>query len=210
MKRKILNILLIGALVIGLTGCGKNSEKKDTEQKSNEQEKGEIKEDITEQKKIGDTISLDFVEVTLDKLEVKNNYKFRREEKTSYGTNIRNASIEPETSDFKLVTLRGNFTNKTSGEVYTDNKIMYGIFEINGSKYSTTFAGFNTAEANRFFSIKPQQKVEYFLYAEVPSNVADNIETCKIKFGFQNDLNSFILDLNDLDYIYELNEIPTK
>ena len=95
MKRKILNILLIGALVIGLTGCGKNSEKKDTEQKSNEQEKGEIKEDITEQKKIGDTISLDFVEVTLDKLEVKNNYKFRREEKTSYGTNIRNASIEP-------------------------------------------------------------------------------------------------------------------
>ena len=52
--------------------------------------------------------------------------------------------------------------------------------------------------------------MEYFLYAEVPSNVADNIETCKIKFGFQNDLNSFILNLNDLDYIYELNEIPTK
>lgn len=212
MKKKFLNFILIGVLTIGLTGCGNIDSVKETNQQNTNQEIKEEKpksNDKKEQKKLGDTISLDFVDVTLDSLEVKDKYNFEYVEQKSY-TYTQTASLEPKTSDFKLVSLRGNFTNKFSKEIYTANNVMYGIFEINGNEYNANLAAFNTAEAEEFYGIKPQQKVEYFYYAEVPANVADNITSCKIKFGFKKDFDVKVFSFKDLDYIYELNEIPTK
>ena len=213
MKKKILLTILCGVCLLGITGCGNNnnnntnSVQNDNSNIDSNNQESKVK---SESKKLGDTISLDFVEVSLDSLEVKENYKFKYTEQTSVGKYIKNDSIEPKTSDFKLVTLRGNFTNKTSKDIYTANRPMYGVFKINGNEYKATINAFNTAEAERFSTIQAQQKVEYFFYAEVPTNVANEISSCEIKFGFKKDLDPKVLDFNDLDYIYELKEIPTK
>ena len=202
MKKKIFLSLLMLFGLFTITGCG-SIEIEDTSNTGGEKVKAESK-------KLGDTISLDFVEVTLDSLEVKDNYEFSYTKDTSYGTRTKKASIEPKTSDLKLVTLRGSFTNKTSNEIYTSNSPMYGIFKITGNEYTATIEGYNTEEAEVYLAIAAQQKIEYFFYAEVPTEVADNITSCEVKFGFKKDLGPIVTDFSDLDYIYELKEIPTK
>lgn len=157
--------------------------------------------------KLGETIEDEYIKMTLDTFEVEAEYKFRYETKTNVGTSIKNNGIEGK-SGMKLVCLRGKLTNKTSSDVYTSNNFVKGEMTINGNKYKTTLKCFDTEHAEHYTTMVAQQEAEYFLYAEVPENVADNIESCNISFGWVKDLDSrntvFATNISDLDYIYTL------
>lgn len=157
--------------------------------------------------KLGETIEDEYIKMTLDTFEVEAEYKFRYETKGSVGTSIKNSGIEGK-SGMKLVCLRGKLTNKTSSDVYTSNNFVKGEMTINGNKYKTTLKCFDTEHAEHYTTMVAQQEAEYFLYAEVPENVADNIESCNISFGWVKDLDSrntaFATNISDLDYIYTL------
>lgn len=157
--------------------------------------------------KLGETIEDEYIKMTLDTFEVEAEYKFRYETKTNVGTSIKNNGIEGK-SGMKLVCLRGKLTNKTSSDVYTSNNFVKGEMTINGNEYKTTLKCFDTEHAEHYTTMVAQQEAEYFLYAEVPENVADNIESCNISFGWVKDLDSrntvFATNISDLDYIYTL------
>ena len=82
---------------------------------------------------------------------------------------------------------------------------------INGNEYNARFECYDTEQAESYSKVAAQQKTSYFLYAEVPQEVAENIEDCVVQFGFTQDFESKpIAKVEDLDSIYQLSAIPTK
>ncbi len=160
---------------------------------------------------VGDKISLDFVEMTLDQFEVSDGYQFEYTDNSSAITITRKTSIDCS-SGMKLVCLKGSFMNKFNKEVFPSNDPAGGVIIINGNEYSTTFECYNAAEAESILNIVPQQQVDYFLYAEVPASVADSIETCEVYIGFVENMDPSVWarELSDYDYLYKLEAIPTK
>ena len=159
---------------------------------------------------MGETISLDYVEMSLERLEVADRYDFSYTEDTSVGTSTNSVSLEPS-GDLMLVSLIGTFQNKTNKDYYTSNNGVFGKMIINGNEYNARFECYDTEQAESYLKVAAQQKTSYFLYAEVPQEVAENIEDCVVQFGFTQDFESKpIGKVEDLDSIYQLSAIPTK
>lgn len=177
-----------------------------TESKQEENQKEEKK---AEQVNLGETLENDDIKMSLDKIEVEKEYKFEHTEKTSVGTHTKKNGIDGK-SGMKLVCLRGKLTNKTPNEVYTSNNFIKGEAIINGNTYKTTLKCFDVESAESHYTIVAQQEADYFLYAEVPESVADNIQTCVINFGNVKGLDSkngaFIDKLTELDYLYTISK----
>ena len=226
MKQKGLITLLAAILCFSLCSCGSNgasgsSESTETAETAQDngnsqaqEEQAIIEDDIATSNftdiSLGDSIDLDFVEMTLERLEICDKYEFSYTKQTTVGTSTQNASIEPS-AGMKLVSLVGVFTNKTNKDYYTSNKGVYGKFQINGNEYTAKFKCYDTETAESFLTVAAQQAVTYFLYAEVPQNVADNIDGCIVQFGFTQDFESKpISNVEDLDYIYQLVDIPSE
>lgn len=205
-------VVIVVALVVAFSGKGNNTTTQKKGQttgttQTTEDKKEEEQGTQAQQVKLGETTENDYIKMTLDKFEVEQEYKFKYTEKTTVGTHIKNNGIDGK-SGMKLVCLRGKLTNKTSQDVYTSNNFIKGEMTINGNTYKTTLKCFDTEHAESYLTVVAQQETEYFLYAEVPQNVADNIETCTISFGWVKDLDSrntaFADKMTDLDYLYTL------
>ncbi len=155
---------------------------------------------------LGDTIDLDFVKVTLDTLDVtKEGYHFEYTE----GNVTYQSSVEPDRG-MSMVCLRGKFTNKTNAEVYPSNDPLYSVFTINGNEYKGQLKCYLVDYAESCMGVAAQQEVDYFCCAQVPENVAADIQTCSITFGFQQDIvTGYIGGVDELDYVYTLDAIPT-
>lgn len=197
-KRKFIGVVaLILVASIFVSGCGKV----DVETTGT----GETNKKTVKAKdvKMGDSIELKFLKMTLDTVEVKDDYQFEYTEETSYGHNTKMGSIEPK-SGMKLVTLRGTITNLNSVEIHPYNNFILGEFVINGNKYKTQLKFYNVEHAENISDLTPQQSADYFLYAEVPENVANDIKTNVVTFGFSKDTEKYAMDLSDLDYLYKL------
>lgn len=199
-------IIVVAIVLIAVFGSkGNNNTTTIGAGTSTQQEQKEEKK--AEEVKLGEVVENDYIKLTLDKFEVETEYKFRYEEKTNVGKHIKNNGIDGQ-SGMKLVCLRGKLTNKTSGEVYPANNFVKGEMTINGNTYKTTLKCFDTEHAESHMTVVAQQETEYFLYAEVPENIANNMETCTINFGCVKDLDSrntaFADKITDLDYIYTL------
>lgn len=204
----IVAIVIVVAIVLVAIFSGKDKNEKSTNEiitvTSTQQEQQEEKK--AEEVKIGETVENDYIKMTLDKFEVETEYKFQYQEPMSIGgTYTKNNGIDGK-SGMKLVCLRGNITNKTTKDIYTGNNFVKGEMIINGNTYKTTLKCFDTEHAESYLTVVAQQEVEYFLYAEVPENVANNIESCTINFGNVNNLDAskYVADMNDLDYLYSL------
>lgn len=208
--KKFLYIVFTTLFIALLVGCSNNST-------NNEKEKFDESKKF-EEIKIGETISLEFGEVSLDILEVKPRYDFKYTTPTTTGTSTNTYFIEPETSDLQLISLRGKLTNKTTETLsteYASLKLINGIMEINGNKYEIKFDDMNVNEAIGYERILAQQTVDYFLYAEVPSSIVNDITSCKITLGIKNNFGNNQSEYDDFnpdnyDYVYEINAIPTK
>lgn len=80
-----------------------------------------------------------------------------------------------------------------------------GEVVINGNKYKTRLECVNESKAEKYYELVAQQSSNYYLYAEVPENVANELKSCTINFGFVENLESkYISDLSELDYLYTL------
>ena len=160
---------------------------------------------------IGDTISLPFVEMTIDAFEVTDGYQFESKS-TSSGISVTRKSSIDCPSGMKLVCVKGSFTNKSHNEIYPANRPADGRIILNENEYRITFRCYNVADAESFMAVAAQQTVDYFFYAEVPDVVANAIETCEVYIGFVENLDPsvWVNSLEDLQYRYHLEAIPTK
>ncbi|MBQ3355935.1 MAG: hypothetical protein IJG45_02300 [Oscillospiraceae bacterium] len=160
---------------------------------------------------IGSSISLNFVEMTLDAFEISEGYNFEYTDNSSGITITQKSSIDCP-SGMKLVCLKGSFTNKAKHEIYPGNNPADGVMIINGNEYNIRFKCYNSAEAESIMNIVAQQTVDYYFYAEVPNAVADAIESCEVYIGFieEMDPSVWVMDMSDYDYLYKLDAIPSK
>lgn len=150
--------------------------------------------------KLGETIEGTELKITLDKVEVVENYTFEHTDGSM--TSIR--YIKPR-AGMKLVCLKGNLTNKFTEEIVLSNMPLQAEFIINGNKYRSRLECYDSAKAESFMSLVPLQTSEYFLYAEVPAAVADAITSCTINLGFNDGLNSYQnTKVSELNHQYTL------
>lgn len=220
MKKWIIWLLVL-SFALALTGCG-GSAPEAVEEKAPEagtvlEELPEPTEEVPEEPvdegpvaepvKLGNTISLPFASMTLESFELSDGYSFSHTE----GILTRTVSIDCP-SGMKLVVLRGTFTNKAKSEVFPSNKPADGLFVINGYEYPVTFRCYNTAEAESLMSVVPLQSADYFFYTEIPASLANSIETCQVYIGFVENLDSsvWVMSVDDLDYLYLLEAMPSK
>ncbi len=208
-KSKIIIPIIIAVLAIGIIAIvaimGNNKPQqlqtgaKGDNTKTQEQEEKKAKE-----VSLGKTIELSFIKMSLDKIEVKPEYKFSYKEKTSWGSTTHSSSITCK-SGMKLVCLKGKLTNLSKEGVYTSNDFVKGEIVINGNKYKTRLECVNESKAEKYYELVAQQSSNYYLYAEVPEKVANELKSCTVNFGFVENLESkYISDLSELDYLYTL------
>ena len=173
--------------------------------------KKEISEAVSRAKNVnlGDAISLDYVEMTLNKFEVSDGYNFESTD-NSAGISIKHIANIDCPSGMKLVCLKGKFTNKSKGEIFPSNNPTNAVMTINDSEYKTQFDCYDVDAAESIMGVAAQSQVDYFLYAEVPDNVASAIKSCEVKICFVKDLDSSVFPQSDSDYdqIYVLSATP--
>lgn len=226
--KKFASVLLAAALVLSFAGCNSSKEegsgdaatetKKSTVIKADETEaKEEVVETVetepaivAEEVAVGDTVSLDFATFTISDFEVNSEGYFFESTDTSSGIKVTHkCSLEPSNSQVSLVCLKGTFTNNSGEERYPSNDPMYGQMTVNGNTYSMRMECYIVEDADSQLTLIAGLPVDCFFYAEVPTAIATNIESCEVTFGFVENLEpGFIMGIEDLDYVYTLTAIP--
>lgn len=158
---------------------------------------------------LGETITLDYVTVTLDVFEISDGYKFQYSEKSGNTTTTYN-SVIPCPSGMKLICLKGTFTNMSQTEVYPSNNPIGGTMLINGFEYKTDMRCYTIKESKSLTGVPPMVEVKYLMYAAVPEALASSIETCQLYIGFVKDLDpaAWVDSTSDYDALYLLETMP--
>lgn len=201
------------ALVFTLSSCGGSEEKPvqtDTVESSQLEAEESVESPAVTDINVGETISLDFIEMSIDNCEINSGKEFSYSQATSFGKETTICSLDCP-SGMKLVCLVGKLTNKTKSSIFGSNNPAEGLFVINDNEYKTRLRCYNVEFADSKFEVAAQETVDYFYYAEVPENVANNIESCVVYIGFVEGLDDskWISSLADYDYLYRL-DIPAS
>lgn len=143
---------------------------------------------------IGDTITLDFVEMSVLNTDWSSTIKPKD-----------TSSVYSYMSDQDGETyfwISGNIKN-TSGEKYDIENIEAEIIFDNRYTYSAYLIA---TDGYSFYDnyVNPLKTVKYYIYASVPDEVREMYSTCQIKFGFTDNFAEDYLRLNfeKCDYIY--------
>lgn len=127
---------------------------------------------------LGDTISLDFVEMTLEEIGVS--------ETILPVDTSRVYSYISDTPNEKYFYLTGTLKN-LSGNTYDVEDIFAQMVFDGTYSYSAYLTA--CAWSNNFYdeSVKPLGTVKYYIYASIPDELINSYGECEIKFGFAND-----------------------
>lgn len=200
--KKFLALLLAMVMVLALAACGGGGDtpapKEDdppvpaTDVPPEEEPKDEEPEEPAEpeppaadfqQVSVGETITLDFVELVIGE--------------PSYGEQLKeNTSVSKDSKEnlfyflpVTLVNLGGEavrLTNSTMVKITFDDKYSYEGYALNfGSE------------------VLPMADTETFFYAEVPPRVLENFEKVDIQFGFTNGFEDYDWEANDYEKTVE-------
>lgn len=146
---------------------------------------------------LGDAITLDFVEFTVDSSAWSDVIK-PTDTSGVY-------SYKSDQEDESYFWLCGTMKN-TSGDAYSVEDIVSEI--VFDDKY--TYTAFLAADdgGNDFYGdyVKPLSSVKYYIYVSAPDEVKEIYSTVTVKFGFENCFGgSRYDDFEDCDYLYMLN-----
>ena len=200
--KKFLALLLAMVMVLALAACGGGGDTSAPKEKDppapttdvppEEEPKDEEPEEPAEpeppaadfqQVSVGETITLDFVELVIGE--------------PSYGEQLKeNTSVSKDSKEnlfyflpVTLVNLGGeavSLTNSTMVKITFDDKYSYEGYALNfGSE------------------VLPMADTETFFYAEVPPRVLENFEKVDIQFGFTNGFEDYDWEANDYEKTVE-------
>lgn len=147
---------------------------------------------------VGETIALEFVEITIDELTEAQEFKYTS---GSSGISITTGVYEEEGKTY--IGLKGRMKNLLGdairprdivGELVVDDKYTYevSVFTCDDN-------------ANSGFEIAPLENVNYVIYASVPDELIESYKTCSLRFGFDYNFNQgSFAELDDCQLIYVL------
>lgn len=146
---------------------------------------------------LGDAITLDFVEFTVDSASWSNDIK-----PTDTSSVYSYMSDKENESYFWMC---GTMKN-TSGNAYSVEDIVSKI--IFDDKYTYTAHLIADDGGNDFYGdyVKPLSSVKYYIYVSAPDEIKEIYSTATVKFGFEDSFGgSYYDDFEDCDYLYMVN-----
>ena len=150
-----------------------------------------------EEIKIGDTIALDFVEMTIDSTGVSDTIlPVDTSRVYSYISDIENE---------QYFYVKGTIKN-LSGESY-DVEDLFAQFVFD-DKYTYNAILAACANSNDFYDeyVKPLGTVVYYIHASIPDELIQTYTHCSIVFGFQNEFGGTrYISEDDCDYLFRMN-----
>ena len=152
---------------------------------------------IASEVNIADTISLEFVEMTLESLNISD--KILPEDTDSGYLYI--SDVENE----QYFCIAGTLKNLSGASYDVENIYVEMVFD---EKY--TYAGQLSACAwtNDFYgsNVKPLGTVKYYLHTSVPDELIDSWATCSVTFGFKENFDGgYYVEKAECDYLYTIN-----
>ncbi len=209
MKNKFFAILLALSLTLVFAACGSDTEATVetgsnvaviTETTTGKQSINAVKANV------GDVIDITPLKMTLDAIEVKDKFEFSAEVPLGSYSYTSKYDISPS-SGMTLICLHGDLTNKTSSEVFGGSFMLNCKFVVDGNSYSSKMQFVNLDEAKPVSTLAAQQTLAYFLYAEVPSDLANSFTNCTINIGIDDELDSSqttFSEIEDMDFVYTI------
>lgn len=154
--------------------------------------------------KRGDKINTDFLEMTIDEIgtakELASKYAYE-----TFGVVFGNNEAEDGKS---FIYVKGKITNKSAEDIYTNHSYVDTTCVCNEKyEYNAWLEMDNEyTYISSFNSIVPFETTTYYLYAEVPDGMIDNLTECRFTFSFAEDLELLVLapDRHNLPYNYEI------
>lgn len=178
--KKLLAILLTLTLVAAFASCGGNGgeeEKASTVTDTVTEKAAEPEKIEAEAVSIGNTITLDFAEITVNEAAVADDIR------TSIKTgSITYTSGPQSSSSTEFVYVRGKIKNLSKSEISNPNVI--GNVEIDGYSYEIKDFDIIEADGSSAYSIAPLVEYTYTMYAEIPNELAESMASCDMNFGF--------------------------
>ena len=195
--KKLFALVMCLTLVFAMASCGGKTENTVNSTVSTSAEKGS-EAPKAEAVDIGNTITVDFAEITIDEAGIADDIK------TSIKTgNITYTSGPDSSEDTEFVYIRGTIKNTSKAEM--NNPLISGNVDADGYTYELDLNVIES-DGSSAFSIAPLISYTYTLYAEVPNEIAQNFEKCSMNFGFEENFeNVFTSDESyDTQYIYTI------
>ncbi|MBQ4074693.1 MAG: hypothetical protein IJD39_05760 [Clostridia bacterium] len=147
-----------------------------------------------EQISIGESIDLPFAQIKLNKFVQQNELKFSQKETGSY-----EISLVKDKNDAQYLAIYGEIKSKGKSPFRISDGIK-GQTIIDGYEYEVDIFALND-------KIEPFDNTLVFLYALVPNELAQNFNSCIIRFGFDENFDETALFFKNFDeyaYRYEI------
>ena len=204
--KKGLCIIIALLMVVAICSCGKkeetpaskpiaSSETENETGKTVESEPPADEEPEYEVVNIGDTISLDFATIKLEKLEVADDGIVEKEGNNSYSYN----------KGHTMVYLKGTIKNlyKTYLRPYPSNSYVKMIFDDKYECYGSI-----EARSDSFEGLAPLESNSIYIYGETSKGINESFSKVKIIFGFTTNFESpeiySFQNFDKCDYIYQI------
>lgn len=194
--KKILALVLTLVLVFTFCSCNNNSSTSTVT--DTPQEDGSEKA-ASEPISIGNKITVDFAEITVDEACVANDIK--QSIKTGHIT----YTSGPDSSDSKeFVYIRGTIKNTSKSEI--TSPALMGCVTVDGYSYDLD-SSIIEENGSSTYTLAPLMTYTYTLYAEVPNELIENHSEYTMDFGFEENLENihFSDDSHVMPYNYTIN-----
>lgn len=203
--KKIILMMLVGSMCLSLCACGGNQQANTEGTVSQQETKKENNDDATKKEanltaiSLGDKITVDFAEITVDECGIKEDLK------TSIKTgNITYTTGPDAVSGSKYVYMRGTIKNTSTSEI--SNVSIGGKAEIDGYSYNVDSISIIEENGSSAHSIAPLMTYKYTLYAKVPNELADSHQSCVLNMCFDENFEwGSSKELSEYKYGYTLN-----
>ena len=182
--KKIILMMLVGSLCLSLCACGDNQSVNTEETVSQQETLNKKESDETTKKEkeltqiaLGDKITLDFAEITVDESGIKED--IRQSIKTGNSTRTSGPSA---VAGSKFVYMRGTLKNTSQSEISNVN--VGGTVVLDGYSYNIESINIIEANGSSTYNISPLTTYTYTVYAKVPNELADSHQSCVLNLCF--------------------------
>ncbi len=215
MKKKIIIyialLMFLATILFTLTGCTNKNEPTNpvldinevVKNQSNKVQNTDDNKDTSTEKEIefktvnyGDTISTEFVDMTIDSASSSEEL---------YPTDTSGVySYVKDTEGEKYFYLTGSLKN-ISGNSYDVQDIYAEMIFDNKYTYRAQLVDDNGGNDFYGHNVKPLGSVKYYLYSSIPDELIDSYNTCTIKFAFKENFeHDYHTDFSLYDYRYTI------
>ncbi len=186
--KRLLTLLLAAAMVLALAACGGSSERTSGTPETPAPTPAPTPEPTPEPSEapqptafaVGDTIALDFVELTFDTFAIEPD--IQQSVTSGYVTRI----TGPQPQDGKkFAYLRGTIKNLAT-EALPVHDFFLGEFDINGYRFEVSAGECDIldGEGQTVFQAEPLTTYSFTMYAAIPDELADAPGSVNFRFGF--------------------------